>query len=603
MLKSARERGVLWILTLVVLFVAPKLAAQTPPAPPKPPTPAPPRAPAAPAAPVAIPSADPNQNKDLKTALDANWAPRVKAHTRFLSSDLLEGRGTGARGGEIAAEYIATEFAIIGLGQPVPTDPNTNATSYFQQVPLVGVETDPNASTLAFTKDTQTVTPAYLDQSVYWTETQQPAAEASAELVFAGYGALAPEYKWDDFKDVDLTGKILLMLVNDPPSEDPNLFGGKALTYYGRWTYKYWIAAAKGAAGAILVHTTDMAGYGWDVVKSSWGKERAYMQLDPQADTPPLRVAGWITEETAKQVVAMGGQDLASLMAAAAKREFKPVPLGVTAAGRVTSKVRNFNSRNVVGYWPGSDPARNKEFVIYTAHYDHLGIGQPVDGDAIYNGAQDNATGVAAMIEVARAFTQLKTRPRRTLLFIATTAEEQGLRGSEHFANRRNLFLFPGRMAADVNLDGISAIGETRDYIFLGADRSPQLGKYVQEGAVTLNYSPKPDPHPEKGHFYRSDHFNFARLGVPSVSIDNGLDYIDKPPGWGEEQYQDYLNKRYHQPKDEFDPAWDFKGVARTAKIAFYIGYRIAMDDVMPAWNPGDEFEKTRKEALEELPQ
>src|SRR6266850_1937135 len=287
MLMSARARGALWILALALPVLAAPLVAQTPPKPPA--TPAPPPAPAKPGAPAAaIPSADPNQNKDLRSALNSIWASRTKAHTQFLSNDLLEGRGTGARGGDIAADYIATQFALMGLGQPVPVDPNTKAVSYFQDVPLVGTDTDPNASSLSFTKGTQTIAPAYPDQSVYWTETQQPAAEASAELVFVGYGALAPEYKWNDFKDVDLTGKILLMLVNDPPSEDPNFFGGKALTYYGRWTYKYWIAAAKGAAGAILVHTTDMAGYGWDVVKSSWGKERAFTVLDPQADTPPL---------------------------------------------------------------------------------------------------------------------------------------------------------------------------------------------------------------------------------------------------------------------------------------------------------------------------
>jgi Zn-dependent M28 family amino/carboxypeptidase len=528
---------------------------------------------------------------------------RIKAHTKFLSSDLLEGRGTGARGGDIAAEYIASQFAALGLGQPVPIDPNTNATSYFQDVPFVGTETDPNASSLTFTKDTQTVAPAYLDQAVYWTETQQPAAEASSELVFVGYGALAPEYKWNDFKDVDLTGKILLMLVNDPPSEDPNLFGGNALTYYGRWTYKYWIAAAKGAAGAILVHKADMAGYGWDVVKSSWGKERDSLELDPKAETPPLRLAGWISEDTAKQVVAMGGQDLTALIASAASRDFKPVPLGVTAAGKVTSKVRNFKSRNVVAYWPGSDPAHNREFVIYTAHYDHLGIGPAVDGDSIYNGAVDNATGVAAMLAIARSYADMRERPRRTMLFIATTGEEQGLKGSEFFTDRRNLFIYPGRMAANINLDGLSPLGETRDDIFLGADRSPQLSAFVKEGAAILDYVPKPDPHPEKGHYYRSDQFNFARVGVPAVSIENGLDYAGKPPGWGEEQYQDYLTKRYHQPKDEFDPSWDFKGIEKTAEIAFWLGYRIAMDDTMPGWNPGDEFDKRRKEAIEELPQ
>jgi Zn-dependent M28 family amino/carboxypeptidase len=551
-----------------------------------------------PSAPAAAAAAELDRN--LKAALDSIWATRIKAHVKFLSHDLLEGRGTGERGGDLAAEYVASQFAHAGLAPAIPADANTF--SYFQPVPLIGTETDPNNSTLSFTKDAQTVTPAYLDQAVYWSETQQPLSEASSELVFVGYGALAPEFGgWNDFKDVDLTGKILLMLVNDPPSEDPNHFGGKALTYYGRWTYKYWVAAEKGAAGAILVHNTDMAGYGWDVVRNSWGKERASLPLDPEG-TPPLRLAGWITEETAKQVVAMAGQDLGALVRQAATREFRPVPLGVSVTGRVTSRSRNFVSQNVVGFFPGADPARNREFVIYTAHYDHLGIGQPVGDDRIYNGAEDNATGVAALIEIARSFTVRQVKPRRTLIFIAVTAEEQGLKGSEYFTNRRNLFILPGRMAADINLDGLSPIGETRDYVFLGADRSPQLRQYVEDGARLLEYAVKPDPHPEKGHFYRSDHFNFARIGVPSVSIDNGLDYLDRPEGWGEEQYQEYLTKRYHQPDDEFDPAWDLKGLARTAKIAFYIGYRATMDDAMPVWNKGDEFEEERTEALAELP-
>ncbi len=590
MLRSGSRRCALSVAAAVLLLAAFPAMAQKSPAPPSTPPAAHPGAP---------PAAETELDKNVKTAMDTIFAARIKANVKFLASDLLEGRGTGQRGGELSAEYVATQYGLLGLGQPVPVDANT--TSYFQSVPLVGVETDAASSTLTFTKDAQSVSPAYLDQAVYWTETQQPAAEASSEVVFVGYGALAPEFKWDDFKDVDLTGKILLMLVNDPPSEDPNFFGGKGLTYYGRWTYKFWVAAEKGAAGAILIHNTDMAGYGWDVVRNSWGKERSYIQIDPQG-TPPLRLAGWVTEDTARQVVSMAGRDLTALMEAAARSDFKPVPLGITASARLTSKVRNVITQNVVGFIPGADPVRQREFVIYTAHYDHLGIGQPVGDDSIYNGAQDNASGVSAMLEVARAFmSSSKARPRRSLLFIALAAEEQGLRGSEHFCNRRNLFLFPGRMAADINLDGISTVGETRDYVFLGADRST-LKKYVDDGARLLDYVVKPDPHPEKGHFYRSDHFNFARIGVPSMSIDNGLDYIDHPAGWGEEQYQDYLAKRYHQPDDEFDPTWDFKGVARVAKIAFYLGWRVAMDDAMPMWNQGDEFEEERKETIAEVP-
>ena len=586
MIKARRYTVAALVAILVILSGAVPALAQRPPA-----------APAAPKPPA--PPTDGTLDKNVEAALETLSPLKLKGHTYFLSHDLMEGRGTAERGGDLAAEYIASQFMAIGLPPPVPTDANT--TSYFQNVPLVGTTTDPNESLLVFTKDQQTITPTYLDQAIYWTDTQLPISEAASELVFAGYGTLAPEAKWDDFKDVDLTGKVLLMLVNDPPSEDPNIFGGKAMSYYGRWTYKFWVAAEKGAAGCLLIHTPDMAGYNWDVVRSSWGRERFSMILDPQG-TPPLRLAGWLTEEMAKQIVALGGKDLQALMQAAAQRDFRPIPLGITAQSKVVGKVRNTMVRNVVGFLAGTDRAKQYEFVIYSAHYDHLGIGAEVDGDRIYNGAEDNATGVAALIEIARAFTNRGARPRRTLIFIATAGEEQSLRGSEFFTNRRTMFLLPGRMAADINLDGLTAAGETRDYVFLGADRSPQLRQYVEDAARIFSVVPRPDPHPEKGGYFRSDHFSFARIGVPGISLDNGLDFVDKPEGWGEQQYQEYLAKKYHRPDDEFDPTWDFKGLAKTAKIALYLGWRVGMDDAMPMWNPGDEFEEERKEALEELP-
>jgi Zn-dependent M28 family amino/carboxypeptidase len=546
------------------------------------------------------PAADvPELDKSLGSAIRGLSAKNIEAHVRFLASDLMEGRGTGQKGGELAAEYIATQFTLMGLGAPVPTASNT--ASYFQDVPLVGVTTLPEQTTMAFINDEETFTPRYLEESVYWTETQQELAETSGDVVFVGYGVVAPQYDWDDFKDVDVTGKILLMLVNDPPSEDPAVFGGKALTYYGRWTYKYFVAAEKGAAGAILVHTTDMAGYGWDVVRSSWSEEQAFNPLDPEG-TPPLKIAAWTTEETAGKLVQMGGQDLAALMEQAKSKDFRPVTLeSVEVAARITSEVRTFNTRNVVAFYPGADPAKNSEFVVYTAHYDHLGLGLAKDGDEIYNGAQDNATGIGALLEIGRAYTRRSIKPRRSVLFIATAAEEQGLRGSGHFTDRRNLFIYPARFAANVNLDGLTPLGETTDYVFLGAERSPQLTRFVDLASAQLTFTVKPDPHPEKGHFYRSDHFNFARMGVPSVSVKNGQEYRDQPPGWGEEMYQDYLSTRYHQPGDQVDERWNFDGIARTAGIGFYIGYLAAMDEELPIWNPGDEFESERQEAIAEL--
>jgi Zn-dependent M28 family amino/carboxypeptidase len=538
------------------------------------------------------------EDRRLRAAVGGISPTRLESHAKFLASDLLEGRGTGERGGEIATEYIATQYELTGLGKAIPTGDGT--TTYFQKVPLVGVETDLANSIVALANDEETFTPTFLEQGIFWTETQQEMVETSGELVFVGYGIYAPEVNWDDYKDVDVTGKVLLMLVNDPPSADPNQFGGPALTYYGRWTYKYWIAAAKGAAGAILVHNTDMAGYGWDVVRSSWGDEQSFRPLDPEG-TPPLQVAGWLTEETAGRLATMGGQDLAALKQAAAHPDFQPVSLGLDVAARIISKTRQFETRNIVGFIAGGDPTKQLEFLIYTAHYDHLGLGQEVDGDNIYNGMQDNASGVAAMLEIARAFSRRGIRPGRTLLFLATSAEEQGLLGSKHFTDRRNLFIFPGRMAANINLDGLTALGQSRDFVLLGAERSPDLTRAAEEAATLLEFTISPDPHPEKGSYFRSDHFNFAQLGVPTLWVRNGLDYVGQPAGWGEEQYQDYLANRYHRPSDEHDASLDFTGLAKTAQIAFYLGHLIGNADTLPMWNPGDQYEEPRKESLTEV--
>lgn len=542
----------------------------------------------------------PELDKAVAAAIRGITSREIEAHVSFLASDHMRGRGTGEQGGELAAEYIAAQFKLIGLGAPVPTGAGTPP-SYFQEVPLVGVETIIDQTMVAFINDTETYTPRYLDEAIYWTETQQELTEASGEVVFVGYGAVAPQYDWDDFKDVDVTGKILLMLVNDPPSDDPSHFGGKAMTYYGRWTYKLFAAAEKGAAGAILIHDTDMAGYGWDVVRSSWGDEQAFNPLDPQG-TPPLKVASWITKETAAKVAAMGGQDLEALMEQAKTKEFRPVTLtGLELAARITSTVRSFSSRNVLAFYPGQDPAKNAEFVVYTAHYDHLGMGQPVDGDEIYNGAQDNATGVAALLEIARSYTRRSIKPRRSLLFIATAAEEQGLLGANHFTDRRNLFIYPARFAAEINIDSISPLGTTTDYVLLGAERSPQLTRAAELASKQIQFEVVPEPHPEKGYFYRSDHFPFARMGVPCISIKNGLTYEGQPPGWGEEKYQEYLSQNYHQPSDEVDESWNFDGIAKTAGVAWYLGYLLTLEEELPMWVEGDEFASEREEAIAEL--
>ncbi len=526
----------------------------------------------------------------VEAAMRTISASRIRVHLRYLSSDLLEGRGTGERGCELAAEHIANYFQLSALWPGAPGN------SYKQRVPLVGVRTLPG-SDLAFDGPGAAgiARPVMGDDYVLWTETQNPRVEVLGDLVYVGYGIEAPEAGWDDYKGIDVAGKVLLMLVNDPPSEDPNHFGGKALTYYGRWTYKYEIAAKKGAAGAILIHTDASAGYGWNVVRNSWSGERSQNELDP-AGAAPLPMAAWITEPMARGLLTAVGRDFGALRDAAARADFTPVPLGLRARARIETDLRHFDSANVIGIVPGTDDTLKDEAVVITAHYDHLGIGTPDDaGDTIYNGAYDNASGVAAMLDLARAMRLGTVKPARTIVFLAVTAEEQGLLGSDYYA--RNPTFPAGRIAANINLDGVAVLGATRDMTFLGGDRST-LRRIIDEAATFFDIRIEPDAHPEQGFFYRSDHFNFAKIGVPSISMRHGQDYEGYGPEWGEEQWQRYRRERYHQPSDEYDPEWNLDGAERTAQIAFFLAYRIATEPGMPQWNEGDEFAAARREAL-----
>jgi len=523
----------------------------------------------------------------LRRALDAIDAERIRADLRFLADDLLEGRGTGQKGGRLAALYLETRFRILGL------EPAAAPESYLQEVPLVGLETL-SESRLAIVSEQGRLEPKWLEEYVANAETQKDVEAIDAPLVFAGYGIVAPEYRWDDFKGADVKDKVLVMLVNDPPSDDPALFGGKALTYYGRWTYKYESAARAGAAGAILIHTDASAGYGWSVVRNSWGRERPYVALAPGGPRP-LKLAAWVSEPFARALLKSAGQELDALRGAAARRDFHPVPLGVRAEARMVTKIRPITTWNVIGRLRGGDPKLREEAIVFTAHYDHLGRGAPEGGDDIYNGAADNASGVATMLETARAFTLLPRPPRRSLLFIACAAEEGGLRGSEYYAAHPLVPL--ARTAANVNMDGTPVWGQPRDFTFLGADRST-LGEVVREAARALGFTVIPDPHPDQGSFYRSDQFNFAKVGVPAFSLDPGLDYIGKPPGYGQRIWEEYEETRYHRPKDEYDPAFDLSGSAQTARIALFIGYRVAQAQAPPRWNAGDEFEAARRASL-----
>jgi Zn-dependent M28 family amino/carboxypeptidase len=525
----------------------------------------------------------------LQPALATIEAEDMRADLRFLSDDLLEGRGTGQRGGALAARYLETRMQQIGLL------PGASASSYLQEVPLVGIEAL-DASRLTIDAGGVTLTPERLVDYVANSETQEITSSLDAPVVFVGFGIVAPEYRWDDFKGVDVKGKILLMLVNDPPSDDPAFFGGPALTYYGRWTYKYESAARAGAVGAILIHTDQSAGYGWNVVKNSWGGERPYLARD--ASSPrALGLVSWMSESFARRALTASGEDFEALRKAAAGRDFRPHPLRMTVHAHLVHRVRPLMTWNVIGRLPGSDPKAAAEVVVLTAHYDHLGIGPAEDGDAIYNGAADNASGVSALLETARAFEALPHPPRRTILFVTCAAEEGGLRGSEYYVRHPVAPL--DRTVANINMDGLPVWGQPRDYNFMGGDRST-LRSVIGDAAAALDFEVISDPHPDQGSFYRSDQFNFARAGVPAFGIHPGVRYLGKPEGWGEAKWKEYEAKQYHRPKDEYDPAFDLSGMAQVARIATYVGWRVAEDTRVPEWNEGDEFAAARAASRQE---
>jgi Zn-dependent M28 family amino/carboxypeptidase len=512
----------------------------------------------------------------------------LKGHIRFLSDNMLEGRGTGSRGGELAAKYIAAQLERIGAKGAGPNG------SFFQDVSLVGVKADP-ATTLTISGASGSETFKFADDFVAFTGAQTQQVGVDAEMVFVGYGISAPEQKWNDYKgNDDYRGKILVMLVNDPPAtpEEPNLFGGKALTYYGRWTYKYEEAARRGAAGAILLHTDESAGYPWGVVRTSNGSWRFDITRTGADKTPYLQFRLWVTNDSAQRMMKLAGQDLAALRAAAAKRDFQPVKLGLKGKLSLKSEANRVASQNVVGILEGSDPQLRNEYVVYSAHWDHLGIGAPdKNGDRVYNGALDNASGVAVVLAIAEhlANLPLAQRPKRSSLFLFPTAEEQGLLGAEWYTKHPVVPL--DKTAANVNLDSMNVLGPTNDFIPLGAERST-LKTVVEAVAKDMNLRVSLDARPEQGSFYRSDHFPFAKAGVPSISLKEGNDYAGRPKGWGEEQFRAYNTAHYHQPSDEMRDSWDFRGMIQEAEIALAIGRRIADMPAKPQFNPGDEFAK-----------
>ncbi|WP_109487435.1 M28 family peptidase [Occallatibacter savannae] len=518
-------------------------------------------------------------------------AEKIRAHVRFLSLDLLEGRGPGTRGDKLAAEYIATQFALEGL------QPAGENNSYFQQVPLIAVHTIEDKTKFSFVPAAgQPVDLAYGSQIVSKDQTGQSSADLDAPLVFAGYGISAPEYKWNDYagsdgKDIDLHGKIAVVIVNEPPSDDEKFFDGKALTYYGRWTYKYEEAARRGAAGVLIIHRTDLASYGWQVVQNSQAIEKSYLAGDP---LNTLRAAAWIQHDVAQHLFQLAGLgDLDQAIDRAGKPGFHPQELNVRLKAHVESRVRHYNSTNVVARVAGAS-AGPENAVLYTAHYDHLGVDPDAKGDGIYNGAADNGTGCGILLEMARAYAQATTRPPHPVYFAAVTAEEQGLLGSQYLGEHPPV---PARsITLDLNFDMLLPIGVPRSVTLGGAERM-DFWPTVQTVAKDFDLAIQPDSQPSAGHYYRSDHFSLARVGIPAFSIDPGVLFEGHDEAWGKAQFEDYVAHHYHQPSDEFQESWNFSGNAKLARFGFVLGWLASAQPHSVEWHKGDEFEAPRKKS------
>jgi len=485
---------------------------------------------------------------------------KIRAHVKFLSSDLLEGRGVGERGGDLATAYIATQFQLLGA-RPA----GDNAT-YFQRVPLVGATTEPNATLTAESRG-KSLSFRWLDDFVGENQRQTSEDRFDGEVVFVGHGISAPEFHWDDYKGIDVKGKVVALFTNEPPSEDPSFFGGRALTYYGRWTYKYEEATRRGALAVLILHTTPTAGYGWDVVRGSWSKEDPQVRVAPGAYA--MAFAGWLSQDASERLLAMTGENIDEMLAAANRPDFRAIPLGIRVRGDIPTKVRDIESRNVAAMVPGSDPDLKSQYVVFTAHWDHLGIGPAVNGDRIYNGAVDNATGCGILIEIARAWAELPQKPRRSALFLAVTAEEAGLRGSQYYADHPLIPL--DKTMLDLNFDAFYPFGRTKDISVTGAEKTP-VWDIVQQVARRMNVTITPDQHPEQGHYFRSDHFPFAHAGVPAFSISLGTQFYGKPADFGETIFEEFNTRHYHQPSDEYHEDWDFAGMVEAAQFGYLVG-------------------------------
>src|SRR5687767_6948341 len=531
---------------------------------------------------------------ELKPALDSINANDIMNHTKVLSADEYEGRGPGTKGEELTVKYLTEQYQKIGLK---PGNPDG---TYVQKVPLVGFTGQPTASftaggkkiDLTFPTDYVAVSRRFIPQSKV----------ENSDIVFVGYGVVAPEYGWDDYKGVDVKGKTIVMLINDPQvpgagdpaSLDDKMFKGKAMTYYGRWTYKYEIASQKGAAAAIIIHETGPVGYPYEVVKGSWSRENFDIQT-PDKNVGRVAVESWITLERAKELFTAGGQDFDSLKKAAVTKEFKPVTLNAKANFDVKNTLREINSANVLAKLEGSDPVLKNEYIVYTAHWDHLGRDPKLQGDQIFNGALDNASGTGALLEIAEAFTKLPTPPKRSILFLAVTAEEKGLLGTKFYGENP---LYPlNKTLANINMDGVNQWGRTKDITMVGDDNSTLID-LLREVASAQGRTVNPDPESEKGFYYRSDHFEFAKQGVPALYTDSGIDYVGKSAEFSKQKRDEYTDKDYHKVSDQIKPDWDLTGAVDDAQLLTMIGYRVAQSDRYPEWKAGSEFKGKRDEMM-----
>lgn len=541
----------------------------------------------------ALANVDTPSDPALASAYDAITAGDLLQHVRVLSADSMEGRAPATPGEEKTIRYLEQQFRALGLSGGMPDG------AFVQNVTLLGFTAHPEA---AFHIGSRQIALSFPADYIAVSRLEQPVVDVDAEMVFVGYGVEAPEYDWNDYKNVDVKGKVVVMLINDPAVPDPSdstkldstMFKGSAMTYYGRWTYKYEIASAKGAAGAIIVHETEPAGYPYDVVSSSWSRENFDIK-SPDNNANRVKIEGWLTRQRTEELLKAVGKDFETLKSAARRKDFTPVPLGARARIHLRNETRTVQSRNVVATLPGSDSALRNEYVIYSAHWDHLGRDTTIAGDQIYNGALDNASGLAQLLSIAKGLRALPTRPKRSAMFVALTAEENGLLGARYFAVQPPVPL--SHVLANINMDGFNQWGRTKDLTVIGYGNST-LDDILADVLRPAGRVIVRDQEPEKGFFYRSDHFEFAKQGVPALFTESGVEFMGKDSTYGMTRRAEYSSRDYHKPSDEVKADWDLTGAVSDTRVLLDVGYRVLTASSWPTWKAGTEFKAKRDSTL-----